>query len=159
MGRKWIGIVLGGLTLALLGGAFSALRAPAVAAEPATITVYKTPTWGCCGGWIEHAQESGLETVTRHISWEELDRMATEHSVPGTLRSCHLSLVEGYVVEGHVPANAIRKLLRERPAVAGIAVPGMPIGSPGMEQGGKKEPFSVIAFTREGTTSVFARSR
>ncbi len=160
MHRSWMRVLLGGVVLALIAGAAGwMLHTPEAAAEPATITVYKSPTCGCCGKWIDHAESYGFTVVTRDISWEELDRMSDEHHVPRTLRSCHLSLVEGYVVEGHVPADVIRKLLRERPAVAGIAVPGMPIGSPGMEQGSRREPYSVVAFTASGGMSVYATKR
>jgi hypothetical protein len=84
----------------------------------------------------------------------------TKHGVPRQARSCHTALVGGYVVEGHVPAEDVRRLLKQRPAVAGIAVPGMPIGSPGMEVAGMKpQPYDVLAFTKSGETSVFASHR
>ncbi len=88
---------------------------------------------------------------------EDLAAIKKKHGVPGNLQSCHTALVEGYVVEGHVPADLIDRLLRERPAIAGLAVPGMPSGSPGMESPGRApEPYQVIAFDRSGRTSVFA---
>ena len=88
---------------------------------------------------------------------EDLAAIKKKHGVPGNLQSCHTALVEGYVLEGHVPADLIDRLLRERPAIAGLAVPGMPSGSPGMESPGRApEPYQVIAFERSGRTSVFA---
>lgn len=88
-----------------------------------------------------------------------LNAVATESGVSDGLRSCHTAKVDGYTVEGHVPAADIQKLLKERPKITGIAVPGMPIGSPGMEQGGMKDPYDTVAFTKGGATSVYARHR
>jgi len=88
---------------------------------------------------------------------EDLAAIKRKHSVPSNLQACHTALVESYVVEGHVPADVIDRLLRERPAIAGLAVPGMPSGSPGMETPGRApEPYQVIAFERSGRTNVFA---
>lgn len=88
-----------------------------------------------------------------------LNAVAAEQGVTDDLRSCHTARIEGYTVEGHVPAADIQKLLKERPKVTGISVPGMPIGSPGMEQGGMKEPYDTVAFTRGGAKTVFVRHR
>lgn len=88
---------------------------------------------------------------------QRLDAVAAEAGVSGDLRSCHTAKVDGYVVEGHVPAADIQKMLKERPAIAGIAVPGMPVGSPGMEQDGMKQPYSTVAFTKSGAKFVFAK--
>ena len=88
-----------------------------------------------------------------------LNAVAAEQGVTDDLRSCHTARIEGYTVEGHVPAADIQKLLKERPKVTGISVPGMPIGSPGMEQGGMKEPYDTVAFTRGGAKSVYVKHR
>lgn len=93
------------------------------------------------------------------MSDARLNAVAAEQGVTDDLRSCHTAKIEGYTVEGHVPAADIQKLLKERPKVTGISVPGMPIGSPGMEQGGMKEPYDTVAFTRGGAKTVFARHR
>jgi hypothetical protein len=120
------------------------------------VTVYKTPTCGCCSKWITHLQQAGF-VVTAHDR-DDLTPIKRQHGVPRTLESCHTAVVGGYVVEGHVPADVIQRLLRERPAVAGIAVPGMPAGSPGMEYpGAPPQPYSVMAFRAEGGWSVYER--
>ena len=119
------------------------------------MTVHKTPTCGCCRAWVDHLRAQGfhVETVDR----DDLTMVKAANGVPGGLQSCHTATVGGYVVEGHVPAGDIRRLLAERPAVAGIAVPGMPVGSPGMEvPGTPTERYDVVSFDRAGATQVFA---
>ena len=119
------------------------------------VAVYKSPTCGCCSKWVDHLRSHGFEV--RATNTEDVDALKTKHAVPRQARSCHTALVGGYVVEGHVPAADIQRLLKERPAIAGIAVPGMPIGSPGMEvPGTKPQSFSVLSFTKDGSTRVFA---
>jgi hypothetical protein len=145
------------ITLFLGGAAFAVLRAfPAVAAVPeAEITVYKSPTCGCCTEWVGHLRRHGFRVKTEDLS--DLSRMKRRHGVPAELQSCHTALVGGYVVEGHVPADLIERLLRERPKVVGLAVPGMPVGSPGMEVPGvPAAPYRVLTFDRSGKTDVFA---
>jgi hypothetical protein len=92
-----------------------------------------------------------------NVSDSQLNVVAIQSGVPADLHSCHTAKVGGYIVEGHVPAEDIQRLLKEKPAIAGIAVAGMPLGSPGMEQGGSKQPFNTMAFTKDGKTTVFAR--
>lgn len=119
------------------------------------VEVFKSATCGCCTKWVEHLQAHGF-TVRTTVT-EALDDIKSKHQVPGSVRSCHTAVVGGYVIEGHVPAADVHRLLKERPAVAGIGVPGMPIGSPGMEVPGMKvQPYDVLAFTTQGTTRVFA---
>jgi hypothetical protein len=145
-------IVLFSLVLVSVGAA--AQRAASPAAGP-TVEVFKSATCGCCNGWVEHLRSNGF--TVRTTNTETLDALKTKHQIPAQVRSCHTGLVGGYVVEGHVPAADIHRLLKERPAVAGIGVPGMPIGSPGMEVAGvKPQAYDVVAFTKEGTTRVFA---
>ena len=122
-------------------------------AQP-TVVVYKTPTCGCCGLWVEHLEANGFKTVVHDL--DDLSSIKQNHGVRANYASCHTAVVDGYVVEGHVPADAIQRLLNERPDVTGLAVPGMPIGSPGMEQGDRRDPYDVLTFDgRTGQTEVF----
>lgn len=116
------------------------------------VEVYKSPTCGCCAKWVTHLQEAGF--VVNVTDVVDISDIKTKFKIPPDLASCHTAVVGGYVVEGHVPAADVRRLLKERPKIAGIAVPGMPEGSPGME-GPKPEAYSVIAWGG-GRTSVFA---
>lgn len=125
---------------------------PAVAGERA-ITVYKSPTCGCCTKWADMLSARGFAVKT--IEEQDLGPIKAAQGVPRQLASCHTALIGGYVVEGHVPIADIERLLRERPALSGIAVPGMPIGSPGME-GPNPERYQVIGFDASGAFSVFA---
>lgn len=128
---------------------------PSTSALP-VVDVYKSPTCGCCSKWVDHLREEGFEVRTTDAS--DLTDFKASHGVPRQVESCHTALVAGYVLEGHVPAADVQRLLRERPAIAGLAVPGMPIGSPGMEvPGTKAQPYDVIAFDNTGRTEVFAR--
>ncbi|HET9429216.1 MAG TPA: DUF411 domain-containing protein [Allosphingosinicella sp.] len=120
-----------------------------------TIEVVKSPYCGCCTLWIDYLRAEGFEV--RVTDAEDVTPAARQAGVPDDLRSCHTATVEGYAVEGHVPAADIRRLLADRPDAAGIAVPGMPIGSPGMEQGETRQPYATILFTRDGRRQVFAR--
>lgn len=124
-------------------------------AAAATIDVVKTPWCGCCSAWIEHLRAHGFEVRVTDV--ENVAPVADRLGVPRTLRSCHSATVEGYAIEGHVPAGDIERLLRERPQAAGLAVPGMPIGSPGMEQGDRRQAYATILFRRSGEMAVFAR--
>ena len=126
--------------------------APVFATE---ITVYKSATCGCCKEWVKHLQANGFSVKAQDVS--DLMSYKTANGVPAKLGSCHTATVNGYVIEGHVPANDIKRLLKERPAVSGLAVPGMPVGSPGMEQGGQKDRYDVLTFNKQGGTSVYAR--
>ena len=134
-----------------------AVSTPALALQrPGTpIRVHKTPWCGCCGGWVEHLRRSGFApSVVEH---QDLTPVASRLGIPDAMRSCHTAEIGGYFVEGHVPAADIRRLLAERPAARGIAVPGMPVGSPGMEQGGRRQPYQVMLVDRRGTPRLFAR--
>jgi hypothetical protein len=122
-------------------------------ADPGTITVYKSPTCGCCGKWIEHLEADGF--AVEAIDVENVGQIKKKNGVPAELASCHTALVDGYVIEGHVPAEDVKRLLEERPEITGLAVPMMPIGSPGME-GPNPEPYEVIAFTEEGSAYTYA---
>jgi hypothetical protein len=120
------------------------------------IDVYKDPSCGCCSKWVEHLQQHDF--TVRVTDTNDLGAVKAAHGVPPQVESCHTALVGGYVVEGHVPAADIVRLLQERPAIAGIGVAGMPIGSPGMEvPGTKAQPYEVVAFDKDARTHVFAR--
>ena len=122
---------------------------PALAAlqEPPAIKVYKSPTCGCCGQWAEYLKQNGYRP--KIIDMDDLSAVKRMAQVPDDLEACHTAMVARYVVEGHVPVEAIRKMLSERPKILGIAVPGMPSGAPGMP-GGTRESFHVIAFASQG---------
>jgi hypothetical protein len=118
------------------------------------LTVFRSPTCGCCGLWIDHMKAAGFQ-VKDQIT-EDMTAVKQQYGVPTNLVSCHTTLVEGYVVEGHIPAEDVIRLLTERPEIAGIAVPGMPIGSPGMESGDYVEPYTVFSFQADGSTEPFS---
>jgi len=128
----------------LLAGAASLLPCGvlAVAAEP-VITVHRDPNCGCCSGWVRHLQKAGFPTTV--LDTTDLDAVKTRLGVPDDLAACHTAEATGYVIEGHVPAVALKRLLAEKPDATGLAVPGMPIGSPGME-GAAPEPYDVVLF-------------
>jgi hypothetical protein len=123
-------------------------------ADRPTVLVYKTPTCGCCTKWVEHLQTNGFKVVTQHR--DDLTSIRQQQKVPLAVTSCHTALVGSYVVEGHVPAQDVKKLLAEKPSVKGIGVRGMPIGSPGME-GPNPQRYDTLAFTEDGKTRVFAK--
>lgn len=127
--------------------------AEVVSPSPDTVVVYKSPNCGCCVKWIDHLKQAGFTVETRDEAQMSLIR--TKLGVTETVASCHTATVNGYVIEGHVPAEDIRQLLAKRPKAIGIAVPGMPIGSPGMEVGDRVEPYQTLLFNAEGKTTVF----
>ncbi len=126
------------------------------AEELPAMTVWKNPSCGCCGNWVEHMRAAGFRVAVREV--EDLDGIKRMAGVPEPLQSCHTAQVGGYVVEGHVPAADIKRLLAERPAGRGLAVPGMPSGSPGMENG-MRDPYDVILLKRDGRAEVFSSHR
>lgn len=120
--------------------------------------VYKSPTCGCCKEWVDHVKANGFDAKVHDLDEGALAAKKTSLGVAPDHQSCHTTLVGGYVIEGHVPAADISRLLKERPAIVGLAAPGMPRGSPGMEMpGGRKDAYDVIAFAKNGTTRVFAK--
>lgn len=131
-------VLSSGLAMGLVATTFGS-----IAAAPPAVTVYASPLCGCCGKWVDHLRAAGFAAEVEHVDdVAPVKRMA---GVPRPLASCHTASVDGNVVEGHVPAHVVHRLLRERPDVGGIAVPGMPIGSPGME-GPSPEPYTVYTF-------------
>jgi hypothetical protein len=125
----------------------------AKADEQALVEVYKSPTCGCCVGWIEHLEANGFRVKARNV--EDMTSVKRAMGIAPALSSCHTAQVEGYIIEGHVPAQDIVRLLRERPALVGLAVPRMPIGSPGME-GPNPETYRVLGFDARGDVTIFA---
>lgn len=121
------------------------------------LVVYKSPTCGCCGAWIQHMKNNGF-TVTFH-DVKDVQPYKKKYGVPSDMASCHTAIIDGYVVEGHVPAADVKRLLKERPQVIGLAVPGMPVGSPGMEMGNRKDPYDTVAIQKDGSVKVFQAHR
>jgi hypothetical protein len=134
----------------LLGSAACLLPSAALAAAEPLVTVHRDPNCGCCSGWVQHLQKAGFPTKV--LDAKDLDAVKTRLGVPDDLAACHTAEVAGYVIEGHVPPVALKRLLAEKPDATGLAVPGMPIGSPGME-GGSAEKYEVVLFGPSGRRS------
>ena len=135
------------------------LTTTTIVAQPSlpTLEVFKSPTCGCCSKWVDHAREHGFSAKVTNLPDDALDALKTKHGIPPTAQSCHTTVVGNYVVEGHVPAAELKRLLKERPAIKGLAVAGMPLGSPGMEVPGQKpQTYNVISFDKAGAVKVFA---
>jgi hypothetical protein len=146
--REWI------VKTAVLGAALG--TGFALAAAPLEVVVYKSPACGCCTDWVKHLRGRGFAVKVVEIA--DLVPVRQRFGVPDRLAACHTALIGGYVVEGHVPASTVKRLLAEKPPVVGVSVPGMPNGSPGME-GSTAEPFSVLAFDERGGAKVFESHR
>ena len=146
-------------TTAILGSLFAflvlvtAIGMLARTSNAQEITVYKSPTCSCCEKWIQHLRDNGF--TVKALDVENLNQIKVQHGITPETASCHTALVEGYVVEGHVPADVIKRLLTEHLDVKGITVPGMPMGSPGME-GSYRERYQVLTFDGKGNTAVYA---
>ncbi len=140
---------------ALIGGTgVIAPRMLSAKSAPPTMTVYKSPTCGCCKEWVAHMRKAGFTLLVHDL--DDVTEMKHTAGVPDKLASCHTALFGKYVIEGHVPADLVTKMLAEKPAFLGLAVPGMVAGSPGMETG-QKQPYDVVSFTRDGKSSVYAK--
>jgi len=146
---KWAG---GGAAVLVLAGTTSLVRAEA--AQKPKIMVYKSPTCGCCIGWAAHLRENGFDVSVENR--DDLPTIKASRGIPEDLQSCHTAIVDGYTIEGHVPAGDIKKLLAQKPDAQGLAAPGMPMGSPGMEMGDRKDSYRVILFNKTGR-SIFAQ--
>jgi len=149
--RQWLA---GTLAFGLLGATGASWAAKPV------VEVWKSPTCGCCGDWIEHLKASGFAVKVNEVS--SAAPMRARLGIADRYGSCHTALVDGYALEGHVPAREIRRLLKEKPAGIGLAVPGMPIGSPGMdgpEYNGRKDAYDVLLVEKGGGAKVFAQYR
>ena len=164
---RWKFVSLAAAVLALSGAVYiGSLRLPAFAEDvmaaaqqaPAgpMVEVFKSPTCGCCANWVEHMRTNGFTVRTTDMN--DLTDIKKSRGVPDHVQSCHTAVVNGYVVEGHVPASDVHRMLKEKPAILGIAVGGMPVGSPGMEYPGTKpQAYDVVAFDKSGATRVFAK--
>ncbi|XBS22547.1 DUF411 domain-containing protein [Methylomarinum sp. Ch1-1] len=117
------------------------------------IVVYRSPTCGCCGKWVQHLRDQRFKI--KDVVSDDMQAIKDKYGVPREMASCHTAVIDGYVIEGHVPARDIKRLLEMKPDVVGISVPGMPVGTPGMEMGGRKDPYQVISFDKEGRYRVF----
>ena len=118
------------------------------------MTVYRSPNCGCCGVWVDHAKKHGFRI--EDVKTEEMEAIKQQYNVPAELASCHTTIIDGYVMEGHIPADDIKRFLAKKPDnLVGLAVPGMPIGTPGMEARDIKQPFQVLAFNDKGEVEVF----
>ena len=147
-----------GAILALAVGVSAAVASANLPASSAgSITVYKTATCGCCLKWVDHLRANGFTVDAKDVTEAALVSMKRDVGVPAELESCHTAIVDGYVVEGHVPADVIQEFLEEHPKAVGLAVPGMPLGSPGMESD-VKQPYNVLVFDASGASKVY-RSR
>jgi hypothetical protein len=133
-----------------------ALARPALA-EPIRVDVYKSPTCGCCAAWVEHMARAGFTVEVQDVDQATLYSLKARSGITTELGSCHTAFVDGYVIEGHVPAEDVARLLAERPDAIGLTVPGMPIGSPGMEMGNQFEAFDTLLVLPDGMTDVFQR--
>jgi hypothetical protein len=145
-------LLIGGL---LLGGMVVVSPSDPLPAQGPAMTVYKTPTCGCCAKWVEHMKSAGFKVQVQDM--DDLTEIKQASGVPIPIRTCHTAVVSGYVIEGHVPADLVKKMLAEKPKMTGIAVAGMPIGSPGMESGNEKSPYDVVLFDKTGKTTVYAK--
>ena len=148
--RNTLALVVAG-TVITVASAFIGVKP---ATKPVAIKVYKTPECGCCKAWVKHLRANGF--VVETMDMPDLSLVKQKYGVKPALQSCHTAVVNGYVIEGHVPADLITRMLKERPAIAGLAVPGMPSGSPGME-GALKQQYEVLTFDRAGHSRVYAR--
>ena len=152
----WVGLGLVAIAATMLGtelGQPASDDVSAAAAPPDTVVVYKSPTCSCCSKWIEHLQQAGFRVEAHNES--EMSRVKARLGVPEELASCHTAVINGYVIEGHVPADDIKQLLAKRPKARGLAVPGMPVGSPGMEMGASAEPYDVLLMADGQPSTVF----
>ena len=117
------------------------------------MTVYRSPSCGCCGSWVEHAKKHGFRI--KDIKTNSIEAVKQKYHVPTELVSCHTAIIDGYIIEGHVPADDIKRFLAQKSEWSGLAVPGMVIGTPGMEMGEQEQPFQVVAFNEQGEVAVF----
>jgi hypothetical protein len=150
--RSWLATAAGAAALALMGDADRLLAA---VAPKTKILVYKDPTCGCCSKWVSYLKTTGFEVTAKDTG--DVAAIKKRYGVPAAAAACHTALVDGYVMEGHVPADLIRRVLKERPQAIGLAAPGMPPSSPGMDMK-PKAPFDVLLIEKSGATRLYARA-
>lgn len=126
-------------------------------AKTVRMVVTKSPTCGCCTAWVRHIRDAGFLVEAHDVGQDALYALKAQLGVRPEYSSCHTGEIDGYVIEGHVPAEEVSRLLETRPDALGLAVPGMPVGSPGMEMGARKDPYDVLLIRRDGSSAVFAR--
>ena len=132
----------------------AAIKAETLSADkPVDIVVYRSPTCECCGKWLEHLKKNNF--TVKDIVTDDVQAIKDKYGVSEAMASCHTAIVDGYVIEGHVPAEDIMNLLKTKPKIVGIAVPGMPSGTPGMEMGGRKDAYDVMSFDKENHYEIF----
>lgn len=148
--RDWLQLTVAGLATS----AFS--RAASASPRATRVTVYKSPTCGCCANWVAHMKNNGFTVEAHDVDDSMLEQVKITAGVPTVLRSCHVALASGYAFEGHVPTDLVKKVLSTRAKLAGLAVPGMPAGSPGMDMGGRADAYDVMAFDRAGKSWVYS---
>lgn len=151
--RDWLRHATAAAIALVTGRRLDAASAKGATDAPPPMVVYKDPNCGCCTLWNEHMTAAGFRLQVKDTA--QMAQVKGAIGVPAALQSCHTGVIAGYFIEGHVPADLVHKLLREKPAIAGLAVPGMPAGSPGME-GPPPERYQILAVSRTGTTSVYA---
>lgn len=156
-----ITLIITALHLSILPSNFTSAIAASIWDQQTTsdaikreITVYRSPACSCCGNWLEHVQKHGFH-IKADIKTEDMETIKQKYNLPEDLASCHTAIIDDYVMEGHIPADDIQRFLQQQPQLAGLAVPGMPVGTPGMELGNTKQPFAVIGFNRKGEMQVF----
>lgn len=143
------------LITAVLAATLLSVSSPHAMAQD--IDVFKSESCGCCGLWVEHLKRHGFTPKPKNLALGQLARVKLKAGLKPEIQSCHTGMIEGYVIEGHVPAEDVKRLLIERPVAIGLSVPGMPIGSPGMEAGDRREPYDVLLVKQDGTTEVYAK--
>ena len=141
------------LTIGLIACTMAARAESIETNKPIDIVVYRSPSCECCGKWLEHLKNNNFNV--KDILTEDVQAVKQKYGISAAMSSCHTSIVDGYIVEGHVPANDIINLLKTKPKIVGISVPGMPMGTPGMEMGGKKDAYKVMSFDKENDYKVF----
>ena len=145
--------LLTAIALGIFGSNANANNLRSIATLPEVI-VYRSPECSCCGGWITHLKAHGFKL--KDFTTTDIEAVKQKYDVPLELASCHTAIIAGYIIEGHVSASDIKRLLTEQPDVAGLSVPQMPVGTPGMELGDHKDPFSVLSFNKKGKVAVFS---
>lgn len=154
----WLLAPIAAASLAATGLLTPVLSAPGATSKSLPLaTAYRTASCGCCKGWLQHMRANGFQV--RDVVVADLGAIKRRLGIPAQLSSCHTAQVAGYALEGHIPASYIKQLLRKRPVVVGIALPGMPLGSPGMESAYGKEPFTVMSFSKKGSIQPFSAHR